>query len=141
MNLQRKTFQIFAQWVAFLWYTPPQKLQPALLEKLLGAMIFHEGHVTSEIMCIRTKLHGNSYYKAIEKGRFLWFLLAKQWRTLFMELFAPFIVKHDIKKFVSATGLPGTKTIPAASYFMSFLALKLMGTERHVKRKYPNLQM
>lgn len=46
-------------------------------------------------------------------------------------LFAPFIEKLDIKKFINATGLPGTKTIPAASYFMSFLALKLMGTERY----------
>jgi transposase len=46
-------------------------------------------------------------------------------------LFAPFIEKLDIKKIVSAAGLPGSKVIPAASYFLSFLALKLMGTERY----------
>jgi transposase len=46
-------------------------------------------------------------------------------------LFAPFIEKLDIKNIVSAAGLPGSKVIPAASYFLSFLALKLMGTERY----------
>jgi len=46
-------------------------------------------------------------------------------------LFAPFIEKLNIKKVVNSAGLPGSKTIPAVSYFMSFLALKLMGTERY----------
>jgi hypothetical protein len=34
-------------------------------------------------------------------------------------------------KVVQEAGLPGTKTIPALSYFLSFLALKLLGTERY----------
>jgi len=46
-------------------------------------------------------------------------------------LFAPFIEKLNIKKVINSAGLPGSKTIPAVSYFMSFLALKLMGTERY----------
>jgi len=46
-------------------------------------------------------------------------------------LFAPFIEKLNLAKVVQAAGLPGTKTIPALSYFMSFLALKLLGTERY----------
>ena len=46
-------------------------------------------------------------------------------------LFAPFIEKLGIKKIVRAAGLPGSKVIPATSYFLSFLALKLMGTERY----------
>lgn len=46
-------------------------------------------------------------------------------------LFAPFIEKLDIKKIVSAAGLPGSKVITATSYFLSFLALKLIGTERY----------
>jgi hypothetical protein len=32
---------------------------------------------------------------------------------------------------VRNAGLPGTKSIPAISYFLSFLALKLIGTERY----------
>lgn len=46
-------------------------------------------------------------------------------------LFAPFLEKLDIGKVVQAAGLPGTKMIPAMNYLLSFLALKLLGTERY----------
>jgi transposase len=46
-------------------------------------------------------------------------------------LFAPFIEKLNIGRIVKSAGLPGTKMIPAISYFLSFLALKLIGTERY----------
>ena len=46
-------------------------------------------------------------------------------------LFAPFIEKLNLPKVAQEAGLPGTKMIPAFSYFMSFLALKLLGTERY----------
>ena len=45
-------------------------------------------------------------------------------------LFAPFIEKLNLAKVVADAGLPGTKMIPALQYFLSFLALKLIGTER-----------
>lgn len=46
-------------------------------------------------------------------------------------LFAPFIEQLNLPDLVKEAGLPGTKTIPALSYFLSFLALKLIGTERY----------
>jgi len=46
-------------------------------------------------------------------------------------LFAPFIEKLNISNIVKQAGLPGTKIIPATSYLLSFLALKLIGTERY----------
>jgi len=46
-------------------------------------------------------------------------------------LFTPFIEKLNISNIVKTAGLPGTKMIPAISYFLSFLALKLIGTERY----------
>jgi transposase len=46
-------------------------------------------------------------------------------------LFAPFIDQLNLPKVVEEAGLPGTKSIPALSYFLSFLALKLIGTERY----------
>ena len=46
-------------------------------------------------------------------------------------LFAPFIQRLDIQKIVSQAALPGTKAIGATNYLLSFLALKLLGTERH----------
>ena len=38
-------------------------------------------------------------------------------------------------KIVEDAGLPGTKMIPATSYLLSFLALKLLGTELRDGRK------
>jgi hypothetical protein len=46
-------------------------------------------------------------------------------------LFAPFIAQLDLGEVVRTAGLPGTKAIPALSYLLSFLALKLLGTERY----------
>jgi transposase len=46
-------------------------------------------------------------------------------------LFAPFLARLDLDQIVKAAGLPGTKSIPAKSYLLSFLALKLLGTERY----------
>lgn len=45
-------------------------------------------------------------------------------------LFAPFIEKLSLPDVIKQAGLPGTKTIPAFNYFLSFLALKLLGTKR-----------
>lgn len=46
-------------------------------------------------------------------------------------LFAPFLEKLQVPELVRSAGLPGSKVIPAVSYFLSFLALKLIGTERY----------
>ena len=46
-------------------------------------------------------------------------------------LFAPFIEKLNITKMIKSAGLPGSKTISAINYFLSFLTLKLIGTERY----------
>jgi transposase len=45
-------------------------------------------------------------------------------------LFAPFVEKLNLPQVVHEAGLPGTKMIPALNYFLSFLSLKLIGTER-----------
>jgi transposase len=46
-------------------------------------------------------------------------------------LFAPFLAQLHVEEVVSAAGLPKTQTISALSYFLSVLALKLLGTERY----------
>ncbi|MCP4606647.1 MAG: transposase [Proteobacteria bacterium] len=46
-------------------------------------------------------------------------------------LFAPFLRQLEIGKVVRSAGLPGSKVIPALNYFLSFLSLKLLGTERY----------
>jgi len=46
-------------------------------------------------------------------------------------IFAPFLRQLEISKIVNRAGLPGSKVIPAVSYLLSFLALKLLGNERY----------
>jgi hypothetical protein len=46
-------------------------------------------------------------------------------------LFAPFISQFDFDLIVKRAGLPGSKIIPAKSYLLSFLSLKLLGMERY----------
>lgn len=46
-------------------------------------------------------------------------------------LFAPFLAQFDIPAVVRSAGLPGSKSIPAINYLLSFLALKLAGDERY----------
>lgn len=46
-------------------------------------------------------------------------------------LFAPFLAQLDIQGVVAKAKLPGSTVIPALQYFLSFLALKLLGNERY----------
>lgn len=45
-------------------------------------------------------------------------------------LFLPFLEQLGLTARIPRLGLPGSKPIPALQYFLSFLALKLAGTER-----------
>ena len=46
-------------------------------------------------------------------------------------LFAPFLAQLGIAEVVREAALPGSQAIPALSYLLSFLALKLLGNERY----------
>jgi len=46
-------------------------------------------------------------------------------------LFAPFPAQLDIDRVIAKAGIPGNKVISAKNYLHSFLALKLVGTERY----------
>ncbi len=46
-------------------------------------------------------------------------------------LFAPFLSQLNIDNILKSAALPGSKMIPARNYFLSFLALKLLGNERY----------
>ena len=46
-------------------------------------------------------------------------------------LFAPFLAQLDIDTVIKKAKLPESRVIPAMNYFLSILALKLLGTERY----------
>lgn len=45
-------------------------------------------------------------------------------------LFIPFLLSVQLPKMIERAGIPGSKMIPALSYFLSLLALKLLDKER-----------
>jgi len=46
-------------------------------------------------------------------------------------LFAPFLAQLGLPEVARTAGLPGTRAIPAAHALLTFVALKLLGTERY----------
>jgi len=46
-------------------------------------------------------------------------------------LFAPFLNQLGLDQILAQAKLPGSKAVSAENYFLSFLALKLLGTERY----------
>ena len=46
-------------------------------------------------------------------------------------IFAPFLAQLGLNQIVRSAGLPGSKVIPATNYLLSFLAMRLIGTERY----------
>ena len=65
-------------------------------------------------------------------------MVAQEWEdqridspTAGVFLFAPFLAQLKFPEVVKAARLPGSQQIPALSYLLSFLALKLLGTERY----------
>ena len=87
----------------------PRRAKLSIGETVCGAKVPQEAHILSP-----ESLEGRTVECAVG-GIFL---------------FAPLIDRLGLPKIVEQTSLPGSKQIPPLQYFLSFLALKLMGKER-----------
>jgi transposase len=87
----------------------PRRAKLSIGETVYGAEVPHE----AQILALES-LEGRSVECAVG-GIFL---------------FAPLIERLGLPKIVGQTALPGSKQIPPLQYFLSFLALKLIGKER-----------
>ena len=87
----------------------PRRAKLAIGETVAGARVPHEAHVLNP-----NALEGKT----------------AQCRIGGVFLFAPFIERLGLPEVVSEARLPGSKQIPALQYFLSHLALKLIGKER-----------
>ncbi len=87
----------------------PRRAKLSIGETVYGAEVPHE----AQILALES-LEGKSVECAVG-GIFL---------------FAPLIERLGLPKIVGQTALPGSKQIPPLQYFLSFLALKLIGKER-----------
>lgn len=84
MDSTVQALTLLSQWISFLFQAVPGKIAPTLLELLMGCMVCRDGHISSAVLAVRPQLSWTAYYKAIEKGRFEWLALSRQWMRLIL---------------------------------------------------------
>jgi hypothetical protein len=93
--------QDLVDWINFLWMAIPIRLRPTLLELMFGAMICKKGPITSALLSIRYKLSWTSYFKVIEKGKYCWLAIAKQWFRLILHVLGEQTITFAIDDFIT----------------------------------------
>ena len=78
-------------WITFLSKTLPPRSVGTFIELLIGAMLTSSGFVTDAYLVLDMTRHWSSYYKWLEKGRWSWLALARQFTRLVMQ-----VVKEDV---------------------------------------------
>jgi len=78
-------------WITFLTEALPLRSVGTFLELLIGAMLTSSGFVTDAYLMLDMSRHWSSYYKWLEKGRWSWLALARQFTRLVLQ-----VVKEDV---------------------------------------------
>jgi len=78
-------------WITFLTKALPLRSVGTFIELLIGAMLTSTGFVTDAYLMLDMSRHWNSYYKWLEKGRWSWLALARQFTRLVLQ-----VVKEDV---------------------------------------------
>ncbi len=72
-------------WITFLCKALPLRSTGTFIELLVGAMLTPTGFVTDAYLILAMQNHWNSYYKWLEKGKWSWVALARQFLRLILE--------------------------------------------------------
>lgn len=78
-------------WITFLSETLPPRSVGTFIELLIGTLLTSSGFVTDAYLMLDMSRHWSSYYKWLEKGRWSWLALARQFTRLVRR-----VVKEDI---------------------------------------------
>lgn len=78
-------------WITFLSKVLPPRSVGTFIELLMGAMLTSTGFVTDAYLMLDMSRHWTSYYKWLQKGRWSWLALARQFTRLVMR-----VIKADI---------------------------------------------
>ena len=78
-------------WITFLSKGVPLRSVGTFIELLIGAMLTSTGFVTDAYLMLDMSRHWGSYYKWLQKGRWSWLSLARQFVRLALQ-----VVKEDI---------------------------------------------
>ena len=73
-------------WITFLTQALPPRSIGTFIELLIGAMLTPTAFVTDAYLVLDMSKHWNSYYKWLEKGKWSWLGLARQFLCLVLKL-------------------------------------------------------
>tara|TARA_B100000508_G_C11448572_1_gene272736 strand:+ start:306 stop:1574 length:1269 start_codon:yes stop_codon:yes gene_type:complete len=73
-------------WITFLSKTLPLRSVGTFIELLMGAMLSPSGFVTEAYLMLNMRNHWTSYYKWLQKGRWSWVGLARQFLQLVLNV-------------------------------------------------------
>ena len=73
-------------WITFLSSVLPPRSVGTFIELLIGAMLTSTGFVTEAYLMLDMTRHWSSYYKWLEKGRWSWLALARQFTRLVIQV-------------------------------------------------------
>ena len=69
-------------WITFLSKALPLRSVATFIELLFGAMLTPSGFVTEAYLMVNMRNHWTSYYKWLQKGKWSWLVLARQFTRL-----------------------------------------------------------
>lgn len=69
-------------WITFLGKALPPRSVGTFIELLIGAMLTPSGFVTDAFLMLNMRNHWTSYYKWLQKGKWSWLALARQFLRL-----------------------------------------------------------
>lgn len=82
-------------WITFLCKALPPRSIATFIELLIGAMLTPTGFVTDAYLMVNMRNHWSSYYKWLQKGKWSWLALARQFVRLVLS-----VLKYDVLHLV-----------------------------------------
>jgi len=99
-------------WITFLCKVLPPRSIKTFIELLIGAMLTPTGFVTDAYLVVNMHNHWNSYYKWLQKGKWSWLALAKQFVRLVLATLKQDVVHlaiDDTLTLRASTKAPGSQ--------------------------------
>lgn len=85
-NEHRSIQDILCYWITFLSEALPPRAKSTFIELLIGSFVTRQGFITEAMIAIDPKRHWTTYYKWIQKARWSWVGLARQFLRLILRV-------------------------------------------------------
>ncbi len=108
----RSIQDILCYWITFLSETLPPRAKSTFIELLVGSLMTQQGFVTEAMISIDPKRHWTTYYKWLQKARWSWVGLARQFLKLILHVIRPdriYLAIDDTLTLRASEKAPGAK--------------------------------